>query len=180
MKNYLLTYKNLRFDPLKPTVDMIDIRDIAHALSQVCRFSGQSPSYYSVADHSVHVSEILEFQRADRELQLAGLLHDAAEAYIADVPTPVKINLPAYKEIEDTIIRVIFKKFNLPFSLYAKVKQADIVALKTEFRDIIGQGLLDHPDVPCHERVLKPSGSPLASEVTFLRLYSHLVTGGHK
>ena len=79
--SWLQTYTGIQFWPLDPRPEEIDIQDIAHALSLLCRFNGHCQRFYSVAEHSVHVSTILA-----PEFGLWGLLHDAAEAYLSDIP----------------------------------------------------------------------------------------------
>jgi sialic acid synthase SpsE len=86
--------------------EKITIEDIAHALSNQCRFSGHVERFYSVAQHSVLVASF-------SKNKLAGLLHDASEAYLVDVPRPIKPEFPAYAEIEKNIMQVIAKKYDL-------------------------------------------------------------------
>lgn len=174
MKDFLLTASGKRFYPADPKPEMICLADIAQGLSQLCRFSGQTSVFYSVAQHCLHVSSILKRQGASIELQLAGLLHDASEAYMADVPRPVKIRLTNYREMEDTVVKVIFEKYKLNFDLYHQVKEADIVALKTEFRDIIGVGTWEYPGIKEDITSLKPLSS-IAAKATYLETFVNLL-----
>lgn len=107
--DFIGTYSGGRFWPLDPRPEDVRIEDIAHALSMVCRFTGHCARFYSVAEHSVLVSRLTPTDT------LAGLLHDAAEAYVADVSSPVKRSeeFAAYRDIEDRIQRVIFARFGL-------------------------------------------------------------------
>lgn len=107
---------------------MIMIDDIAHALSQQCRFGGHLPEYYSVAQHSVIISYIVP-----DHLKMAALLHDAAEAYVLDIPRPIKVNLPGYKEMEERILKLIFQKFDLDYALMQEIKAFDDSMLDMEW-----------------------------------------------
>lgn len=118
------------FDLLEPDPDLIDIEVIAHALSFLCRFTGHGSQFYSVAQHCVVVSRLVP-----AKLALHGLLHDAAEAFIGDVSTPLKALLPEYKEIEVGIELAIAEHFGMELD-YETVKHADRVALSTERRDL--------------------------------------------
>jgi 5'-deoxynucleotidase YfbR-like HD superfamily hydrolase len=106
---YLSTFTGNKFFPFAPHPHQIDIRDIAHGLSLLCRFSGQCPYFFSVAEHSIYVANNLP-----DNLKLEGLLHDASEAYLADLPRPVKVGLPEYNAIEAAVEEVIAQKFDQP------------------------------------------------------------------
>lgn len=130
-----------RFDLLRPTIDSVNILDIANSLSRICRFSGDTIPFYTVAQHSVEVS-----LRVPREHALCGLLHDAAEAYTGDLTTPYKeallsINpaaLEAVKEIERRINVIIGVKYGVGLvHLPECVKTADFKMLATERRDFM-------------------------------------------
>lgn len=111
--------------PLSMTIDMIDIEDIAHSLSHQCRWGGHCESYYSVAEHSVLVSMLVA-----KEHKLAALLHDASEAYLSDVPTPIKNLLPDFIETENKLLNIIEEKWNIQFT--SEVKKADELMLAIE------------------------------------------------
>ena len=131
--DWIQTYSGIQFWPMDPRVEDIDIQDIAHALGNLCRFGGHTNSFYSVAQHSVLVSGNLP----TRELRLAGLLHDATEAYLVDVPSPIKRYLAGYKEIEARLARVIGERFGVTLEpLPAEVHEQDARALWTEKRDL--------------------------------------------
>jgi hypothetical protein len=126
---YMVTYTGKEFYPLDPDPADIDIKDIAQALSNCCRFTGHVKNFYSVAQHSVIVSHLCEPENA-----LAGLLHDASEAYLSDIARPVKYTkqMEGYRKIEHKLEEVIFAKFNLDFPMTKDVKRADDLALMTE------------------------------------------------
>jgi hypothetical protein len=123
----ILTKSGQYFDFIHPERYRIEITDIAHALSNVCRFAGQCRTFYSVAQHSVYVSRIVPEEDA-----FAGLMHDCAEAFIGDVARPLKLMLPEYKVIEKRVERALFAGLGLPEKLPASVKLADRQMLLSE------------------------------------------------
>lgn len=130
--SWIHTFTGKKFFPFNPKTEDIDIVDIAHALSNKCRFNGHTNRFYSVAQHSVIVSLITD--------SLEGLLHDAGEAYLPDVPSPIKGFLPLLVEAENNIMKCVTKKFTLCWCTDTdyNVKMADKVALLTEIRDLMG------------------------------------------
>jgi len=129
---WIQTFSGTVFNPFNPDPSTISINDIAHALSQICRFGGHSSGLYSVAQHSVKVSRILAL-----ELALQGLMHDSAEFAVGDMPKPIKEWLPEYCELERTVWCAIADKFCLPRDLHPDVHRADRIALATEVRDLM-------------------------------------------
>lgn len=117
---------------IKPS--QIAIEDIAHGLSHLCRFNGQVRDFYSVAQHSVLVSMVCA--PAD---MLAGLLHDASEAYLGDVVTPLKKlkRMTPYRGLEERMQRAIFTRFGLSPGMPGGVKVMDARLLRTEIRDLM-------------------------------------------
>lgn len=110
-----MTYTGRQFWPLEPKAEDVTIEDIAHALSLLCRYNGHCRYFYSVAEHSYLVwSVVSQMAPGDYRHQLRALLHDAAEAYLADVPRPVKPFLRNYERAEKRLHRVIAQAFNLP------------------------------------------------------------------
>lgn len=104
----IMTYTKKMFDPLRPKAELVDIRDIAHALSMLCRANGHFKSFYSVGQHCINCAREAEARDYSRRLQLACLLHDASEAYLSDVTRPVKAELPRYKEIEEPLQEMLW------------------------------------------------------------------------
>ena len=133
MHDFISTYTHERFDYNCPDPDTINITDIAKGLSNTCRFSGQIEEFYSVAQHSVAVSEMVS-----PEYALEGLLHDAAEAYMSDITSPLKRLLTEYKEIEEELIHMIYMRFGVSNTKASKemVRQADWKRLLWEARDL--------------------------------------------
>lgn len=131
------TASGIRFDVINPTVDMINIEDIAHALAGINRFNGHTRRPYSVAQHSVLVSRIVE--HFNPELAWWGLMHDAAEAYLGDIAAPIKRLVPDIKDLEIKLECVIAAKFNRNCAWFERplIKDADIYALAIEQRDLM-------------------------------------------
>lgn len=130
---WIQTYTGLRFTPFNPNIGMINIIDIAHALSMMCRFNGHVSRFYSVAQHSVLVSYL-----CNKENRLWGLLHDAPETWTPDLSSPLKRSgkFDNFKELEKNIMKVVCEFFDLPIKEPADVKEADILMLYTEERDL--------------------------------------------
>lgn len=131
--NWMQTYLGVQFWPLDPRANEINIVDIAHALSNMCRYAGHCKKFYSVAEHSVLVSHLVPPKDA-----LAGLLHDATEAYLVDVPRPIKGYLGGYHEFEHTLWVAVAEAFNLSVDLPESVKVADNAILLAEAEQIMG------------------------------------------
>ena len=107
----IITYTGIQMNPLQPKPEQIEIRDIAHALSLICRGGGHVKHFYSVAQHCLACAEEARVRGYSVRVQLGNLLHDGSEAYIADVTRPVKQQMPQYYEIEGPLQAVIWEKF---------------------------------------------------------------------
>lgn len=129
----LRTYSGVTIaDLTKVSPEDIRTEDIAHGLANVCRFSGQTPHFYSVAAHSILVSEWIEQHGGTPLEALCGLFHDASEAYIADLPSPAKRLCPDYKRLEERFMQAISIALALPYPPPAIVKDADRAVLMAE------------------------------------------------
>lgn len=168
---WIQTFTGAHFHPFRAQPGEIRIEDIAHALSLQCRFNGHCRHFYSVAEHSVRVSEALP-----HELALWGLLHDAAEAYVSDLPRPLKDFLPQFRELEDRVLRLIIKTFGLTWPMPPEVDHADLRLLATECRDLMAidprQWDLTINPLPARIQPL----SPRDAEEAFLRRFRSLTT----
>lgn len=136
---YITTSTGSRFYLLDDRPEFRTI-EIAHALSMQCRFTGQCERFYSVAEHSVLVSEIME---ANGDDPYEGLLHDAAEAYLSDIATPWKTLLPDYKRLEKDLERKVREFYCLPPEITPECKRADSIALLVEARSLLPMGGAD-------------------------------------
>jgi hypothetical protein len=126
--DYINTYTGNKFYPFDPRPEEVIIEDIAHALSMLCRCNGHARFYYSVAQHSLNVAKLLKHLGYNKTIQLYGLLHDGSEAFLSDVITPVKKQLPEYKAIEEKVQNTIWTAFSLPIPSaeeYKIIKHAD-------------------------------------------------------
>lgn len=123
--DFLATFTGRKFWPLDPRAEDVCIEDIAHSLAMQCRYGGHSISYYSVAEHSVHIYRWLVAGNYAQDVRLSGLLHDATEAYVADVPRPLKRHLPGYKEAETAVWRAAAEAFGLSAEMPEAVHEAD-------------------------------------------------------
>lgn len=126
---WMQTFTGKRFDLAEPLAALVDVRDIAHGLARCCRYAGQCNTFYSVAQHSVLVSRQVAPEHA-----LAGLLHDAAEAYVGDLVSPLRRlpELEGYNAVHDRVLRAVFVRFGVGWPLHASVKEADVRLLATE------------------------------------------------
>lgn len=107
----ILTYTKKMFDPIHADPDLIDERDIAHALSLLCRANGHFSTFYSVGQHSLACCREALERGYSKRLQLACLLHDGSEAYLSDVTRPVKAEMPLYLEFETPLQEEIWNKW---------------------------------------------------------------------
>ncbi|QCJ70481.1 hypothetical protein C9446_11840 [Providencia heimbachae] len=170
--SYISTFTGKHFDFINISADDICIKDIAQGLSNECRFAGQIDQFYSVAQHSVYVSQIVP-----QEYALEALLHDASEAYCKDLPSPLKALLPEYKVIEKKVQKVICYKWDIPKIISGVVHYADLTMLATERRDLEVDGdnfwpILD--GVPPSDLITINPLLPIQARAMFIHRYNQL------
>lgn len=147
----LLTSSGRLVYPLDLDPSDIDINDIAYALSNLCRYGGHCKPPYNVADHSIRVSH-----HCLKKDALSGLLHDASEAYLIDLPRPVKTFLSDYRQYEEKAQRVIAEKFGIPWPFPASVHEADNRILINEMRDLMPVLSNVSKSIRPYKEVIKP------------------------
>lgn len=149
-----------------------DIQDIAHSLSMQCRFNGHTKEFYSVAQHSVYVSEV-----ADEKDALWGLLHDATEAYLCDIPKPLKMmkEFSFYKEAENKLMVKVAEHFGLEEKIMPEsVHNADLILLITEKRDLMPDNIWGWEfEIPTMEDKIVPL-PPAEAKKLFLDRFNEL------
>ena len=167
----IVTFSGRIIDPLRPEAEQIVIEDIAHALSQICRFTGHTREFMSVAQHSVHCAALVT-----PELALTALLHDASEAYLADIARPVKLDPdfgPFYRTAETRLERVIADRFNLVYPFPAEIHRADNIMLRTEQRDLMPDLLREQGGDLLPALPLRPM-EPREAERAFLHRFNSI------
>lgn len=175
---WTMTYSGVRFNLENPKEEDVRIEDIAHSLARVNRFNGHHKfQNYSVAQHSVYVSSLCDYY------PLAGLLHDASEAYIQDVISPLKFLLrEVYLPLEEKLMRVIFSKFKIDYDdidMWDEVKDADQVVFALELRDVKATDERKFynlsMDIPVNYSLkIKKGNSPDKAEELFLDFFGEL------
>lgn len=173
------TYTGVMFDPLHPELELVDILDIAHALSMLCRANGHFRSFYSVGQHCINCAREAKARGYSMRVQLACLLHDASEAYLSDVTRPVKRELPKYLEIEEPLQEAIWQKYlgsALTEEENSQVFRIDDAMLYHEFVTLMNTRLT--PEEPELQSIPEFSFAGFEStKKAFLRLFYNLSSG---
>lgn len=129
------------FYPNDPQPDEMCIIDIAHSLSNQCRYNGHTRRFYSVAEHSVLVTEMVAAQTDDIDLIRQALMHDAPEAYVGDIIRPLKLQLTEWESFEQPVWEAVCKRFGIPVEMNSIVHEMDYAACAIEKRDLMNNSL---------------------------------------
>lgn len=134
--DYMMTQSGVHVTPLDPQAEQILIEDVAHALSHLCRANGHTKYFYSVGQHCINCAIEAKARGYSKKMQLTALLHDASEAYMADLIRPVKQFMPEYSVYEDKLLAVILNKYGLDAKLPMEIKEIDDAMLYMEFKTL--------------------------------------------
>lgn len=171
--DWMQTFTGKQAWPLDMRPEDIFIVDIAHSLAMQCRFAGHCLRYYSVAEHSVLVADWL-LDQYGKEAALWGLLHDASEAYLVDVPRPVKPFLPGYRDAERAVMRAVCERFGLPAEMPSCVHEADNRILWDEKEQNMAPCAAEWSGAPDPLGVRLEFWSPAFAKAVFLMRFSSL------
>lgn len=169
MKNAILLQSGKFYSYTNPADNEFTIEDVALSLSHICRYGGQVGKFYSVAQHAYYVSYAVE----DKRYELDALCHDNVEAFMVDVPTPLKMLLPDYKALEAVHEAEMFSRFGLQYPMHDSVHKADQAVFVAEVRDI--KPANEHWDRYAHitpyDGQITPWTSEKARRMFLLRFY---------
>ena len=174
--SYILTYKKIEFYPLDSKIEDIDIEDIAHSLSLLCRANGHFKHFYSVGLHSLNCAYEAMARGYSDNVILGCLLHDGSEAYLADITRPVKKHLQKYLDFEEVLQGKIFEKWvgSLTEEERRMIFEIDDAILYYEFTTLFGERIFDYvPVLQSSPRFEYIEFSKVENE--FLELFSRLV-----
>lgn len=131
------TFTGQYVNVFEPDLKTLHVKDVAHALSMNARFGGHSPVFLSVAQHSIWICDYLENEGYSKRICFSGLMHDSSEAYLVDIPKPIKLELPDYNKVEDVLMIALAKRFKFQYPLSPEIKAVDKVALEWEWKHIV-------------------------------------------
>ena len=171
---WIETYSSIRFYPLSPKIEDINIRDIIHSLSNQCRYTGHCSTFYSIAQHCVLGAKLF-LRDKKKNLAKAFLLHDACEAYLCDLSAPVKQLMPEYRKAEEVLDKLIALRFDLEYPWAKEVTEMDMrmryfEAHSLGFHHVASWQL---PVIPTFELVIDP-WNPNYAKRCFLEFYIEL------
>lgn len=169
--DFMQLHSGKPYYPCDPRPEEVDIKDIAHALSMLCRYTGHCKRFYSVAEHSVHVSHLVASEHARQ-----ALLHDATEAYVADICRPLKPFLSNYAEIEQKNWLAIATRFNINPVLHPSIKEMDLKICLAEKAALMEEGVLPWGIEGPTPKVTIQAYYPPAAKALFLVRFNGLFT----
>lgn len=177
---WITTISGKRFFFLDGKADDVILEDMAIALSRSPRWAGHTKKFFSVAQHSVLTAELVKEKGGTNLEQRKALFHDGTEAYMTDIPSPLKKMIPRFKEIENEVwIKIARKFFGRKILIGKLVKQCDTIMLSTEARDLFSfpplGGWVEHCPPPWEHRI-KPVGHVAAYNL-FINKYKELTSG---
>ena len=144
--DYIITYTQKQMSPISPSVEDIDIKDIAHCLSYMCRANGHIKNFYSVAQHCISCYKEAVLRGFSERVAFALLLHDGSEAYLADIIRPVKKNISHYIEIEKELQQAVYNRYGIGALTSEEkllVDEIDNCMLQHEFINLAGRKIYD-------------------------------------
>lgn len=177
---FVMTYTGKMVNPFKPDEEQICIEDIAHSLARQCRFNGHTKKFYSVAEHSINVALKLEFLGFPARTVLLGLLHDSAEAYLSDIPSPVKGCFPELVRLEDELENSILKKLHpqfgdLSINDFYYVNLVDKEICIEESKKLLGKAEWNNKETIFEHNSFDIVLSPEKAEKAFIEYYKSLL-----
>lgn len=184
-EHWIQTFTGRRFYPLAPSPDDVCLEDIAHALAMICRWGGHVRHHFSVGQHSINVSLMVEHLGGDRHDCVYGLFHDGQEAYVGDMVRPLKMSaeMEVYRRTEDLVERAVFEYFGVRPSLDfdGMVKEIDRRMCVTEGRillpnreNIWNEQVAPFPEPWPEGMIIREPRQPAEVEAAFIRRYQEL------
>jgi len=178
--DYIQVNSGRRFYVLNPRKEDIIIEDIAHALSNLCRFTGHGDRFYCVGEHSILCYLVAKELNLSPKLQMYALCHDASEAVMNDLARPVKQQVPQYKEVEDNVMKVMWEVVGVPCPTqeeYEIVKKIDNTVLLLELTQLMKRDLKDYPKLDVFDVYIRIGDgyNALESKADFLNIYNDLI-----
>ena len=173
--NSIRTFTDEYVNVFNPDINTIKIEDIAHSLSNQCRFGAMMPKFYSVAQHSIFCADMIE-----KKYKLQALLHDASEAYISDICSPIKPKLIGYEEIEKQLSNIIYYKFfhstHFDKIMIDTLKHADYQMLYIESKKLMSKNFMNYLEKPTVIPNLNfKCLNPEEAKFNFLQRYNELI-----
>jgi len=173
---WIQTISGRQFNLSNIEPEAICLEDIAHSLSNICRFNGHTKSFYSVAEHCVVMSHLVP-----ADAQAGALMHDAGEAYIGDISTPLKNLAPALGDIENRILEAVLQKYGIEYARHrGLLKEADLRMLETERLQLMANPKIENWECTRHIEAFDvglPSWTPYQAKTEFLnRAYALCIT----